>query len=87
MAPQQSQERVEAVTILTFRDPAFAGALRAELIPDDQAVEARSIAIAEFAGACDVWKVVHQIQVKHSRAVPHAQIPLDPEVILGDSRP
>lgn len=73
--------------ILTFRDPAFAGALRAELIPDDQGAEARSVAIAEFAGACDVWQVGHQTQVKHSRAVPHAQIPLASEVILGDSRP
>lgn len=75
------------MTILTYRDPAFAGLLRSEIIPDEVEAKRRAVDLAEVYGSCDVHEVASTARVAHSRAVPHAQIPLDPEVILGDSRP
>lgn len=75
------------MTLLTYRDPAFAGLLRSETIPDPAEARRRAVDLAEVYGSCDVHEIASTARVVHSRAVPHAQIPLDPEVILGDSRP
>lgn len=70
------------MTILTFRDPAFAGLIRSEIIPDAVEAKRRAVDLAEVYGSCDVHEVASTSRVVHSRAVPHAQIPLDPEVIV-----
>jgi hypothetical protein len=70
------------VVVLTYRNPALAGLVCAEVIPDTIEARRRSVDIAEFAGACDVHEVAHSDRVIHSRTVPHAQIPLDPEVLV-----
>jgi hypothetical protein len=74
------------VVVLTYRNPAIAGMVCAEIIPDPVEARRRSVDIAEFAGACDVHEVAHSDRVVHSRAVPHARIPLDPEVLLQAMR-
>lgn len=70
------------MTILTYRDPAFAGLLRSEIIPDAVEAKRRAVDLAEVYGSCDVHEVASTSRVVHSRAVPHAQVPLDPEVIV-----
>lgn len=70
------------MVVLTYRNPALAGMVCAEIIPNAVEARNRSIVIAEFAGACDVHEVAHSDRVVHSRAVPHAQIHLDPEVLV-----
>lgn len=75
------------MTILTYRDPAFAGLLRSEIIPDPVEAKRRAVDLAEVYGSCDVHEVASTARVVHSRAVPHDRIPLAPEVLLGDSRP
>ena len=65
--------------VLTYRD---GGMTRAEPIPDDTAAPARARVIAEMFGECMVYGVTSLDKVVHGAAVPHAQIPLDPERIL-----
>jgi hypothetical protein len=65
--------------ILTFRDN---GVTRAVLFADASAAVKSQAAYAEVFGECDIHFVRHSERVTHSGAVPHAQIPLDPEVLV-----
>lgn len=63
--------------ILTFRDN---GVTRAVPFVDSKAAQKSAIHYAEVFGECDIHFVRESARFVHSKAVPHEQIALAPEV-------